>query len=447
MNRGVFCDALAVALPPWVMGACGVTAILLWLLHRPEWRPLAWGLVAAGAMIAGWRARGHFFRDQNAAAWLDRQRELHGLGALAQDGVALPAELGERLAQAVRGGRLALRWSRLARPLFLPLVTLLALQSIPWKSEVIVARGERAMIQQRLDRHQERLETLEQEKLLPESDLAELKKELEDLNRTVERSGSDPMVLEATDRMAEQMAKMEATALNRLQASLETANSLQELTVAGKAMEDWQKTELRTRAAELLQKMKELGLGEKELGEMGNETVAEMMRAYLSGSQGQMPENPQAAEEMAEAMKKWLQAKADRAGEYKLGGAAEGSYLTETEEERQALRDSSRTTSGGPGKGGVSRGRGDADLTFEDEKHLEDKAFKPRMLPEGASPSADHSLTISVQALDPKAAPTADRATLTPAAEAAARTEGRGAAVPLRHREVVRKYFSSEPGK
>ena len=62
------------------------------------------------------------------------------------------------------------------------------------------------------------------------------------------------MVLEATDRMAEQMAKMEASALNRLQASLETANSLQELTATGKAMEDWQKTELRTRAVELLQK-------------------------------------------------------------------------------------------------------------------------------------------------------------------------------------------------
>ena len=448
LNRGVLLDAASIIMPGWFLGACGAMLCFLLLFQRPEWRIFAWVFVGAGLIMLLLRTRNRFFHHKNAAAWLDRQNALHGLGVLIQDGVALPFPLATELNKKLSRDGLQWRWKRVLQPMFLPMASLLILQFIPWPQDKAVERGNQAIIQQHLSQQLERLGTLEQEKLLPDADLAEMKKEIEEINRLVEEHGGDPTLLENMDRMAEQIAKAEARALSDLNASLQSATSLQQLTSAGQAMEAWQKSEMKSRFSELLQKMKEFGgLSEKDLAGLGNQELSEMLRMYLAGNGGELPTDPKALEAMAEALQQLLKMKADKAGQCKLGVGPDGSYLTETEEERQALKAAclaGKIANGQPGTGGVDRGRADADLAFGDERRLDDKTFHARQLPEGVSPSPDNSITISVQALDPKASPLADPLAASKAPEGIAQVEGRGSSVPLRHRETVRHYFNSE---
>jgi hypothetical protein len=439
LNLGVFLHAAAGVVSIWTIAACLLTAALLFLLSRPELRPIALPLVLVGLLISWFRARKQFFSEKQTSAWLDAHGNLSGLGALKQDGVKLPTYLEERLSSVIPNQMgLRVRWVRVLGPLTLPIVSLVVLQLLPWVSDANATRS-RPIVFDQIQKQQERLDELERENLLPDADLALMKKELEELNRSADSQPNDPMLLEASDRLAEQMARAELAALDDIRAAMEHATSLQQLTSAGKAMEQWQIAEAKARLPELLQKLKEMGLNPNSLAGLKNDELAEMMRSYLAGSQGEFPTDPESYAKMMQAMKEWAQMKEQQAGQCQLGSGCDstGSYLTE--KLGQGL-----VGMGKPGSGGVSRGRGDAELTFGEEVHLENKAFQPRMLPHGKSPSADHSFPLSVEMLDPMAQPKAEKNGSDQASDSSAKTEGRSAPVPLRYRKTVNQYFKTE---
>ncbi|MDD2707808.1 MAG: hypothetical protein PHV34_07330 [Verrucomicrobiae bacterium] len=443
LNGGVLVENLFHHLPACLIASIGLTLVVLLALQKPSWRPLAILPLGASLILAWQRSRRRFFTNRQAAAWLDARHALHGLGTLAQDGVPLSAPLGQNLARGHFPPRLHWRWMKLLRPAIAPVLTLLVLQLIPWKTTSPSATRS-IPIHKQIRRQLERIQTLEKTGLLPGRELDGFKREIEDLNRAAGAYAGDPPTLEAADRLSEQLAKSESNLLNQLRSCADAVNSLQQFAVTGKAMETWQSAELKTQTAELLQKMKDLGLdSDPALSQLNNKELAEIMRAYLAGANAELPKNPGELQNMLDTMRQWLKTKADKASQCQLGAGCSDHFITETEAERQALKSACSGVSGQPGKGGNDRGRADAELTYGDETRLDDKAFQARLLPDGASPSADQSLTLSIQALPPKATPLAGAATPSSSAAAStAKTEGHGAAVLLRHRETVRRYFT-----
>ena len=95
-----------------------------------------------------------------------------------------------------------------------------------------------------------------------------------------------------------------------------------------------------------------------------------------------------------------------------------------------------------PGRGGINRGRADAEMTWGDESTKQGVRFKEMEIPQGV-PDRDGELLRS-RLTEPQADPVA------PSGRAAARTStetvgGEAAKQNLRprHREVIKKYFGS----
>jgi hypothetical protein len=99
-----------------------------------------------------------------------------------------------------------------------------------------------------------------------------------------------------------------------------------------------------------------------------------------------------------------------------------------------------------PGRGGVSRGRGDAPLTWTDLSSPEGAGFKDIRLAAASMPSPDAAKPIGLSAAAPDAKPSA--APLQPGALTSAQAApqaGRSAVILPRHRAAVERYFQSPP--
>ena len=97
-----------------------------------------------------------------------------------------------------------------------------------------------------------------------------------------------------------------------------------------------------------------------------------------------------------------------------------------------------------PGKGGVNRGRGDAQLTWKDPASEEGVKFQEKALPQGQLDSLRQSNLIGVstgapEVVDPAAVSLAQSAALG-SAQAGGGSANRQTILP-RHREAVNKYF------
>lgn len=96
---------------------------------------------------------------------------------------------------------------------------------------------------------------------------------------------------------------------------------------------------------------------------------------------------------------------------------------------------------GRPGKGGVTRGRGDAEMIWGEESPGRTDAFEPEQLPNGRFLDPEQSRQVGVSAAAPEVDPTAEAAGTQPTAEAAARSAWRRRLAPA-HRAAVKKFFA-----
>lgn len=122
--------------------------------------------------------------------------------------------------------------------------------------------------------------------------------------------------------------------------------------------------------------------------------------------------------------------------------------LAEESERMDACRGKGECEGGNcrkPGSGGISRGRGDAEISFGDESNPDNIKFKEVVLPPGAldDPKDDvQNFTKGVPEEDPAAS--APRGSSRQAADASG-AESWSRQLNPRHRDVVRKYFQTRP--
>ena len=97
-----------------------------------------------------------------------------------------------------------------------------------------------------------------------------------------------------------------------------------------------------------------------------------------------------------------------------------------------------------PGSGGISRGRGDATLTWGDESTLENTKFKESVLPPGMlDKPRDEVVGITIAAPETDIAESAPRSAARAATAASGDETWKGTVRP-RHRSVVKRYFDKQ---
>lgn len=95
----------------------------------------------------------------------------------------------------------------------------------------------------------------------------------------------------------------------------------------------------------------------------------------------------------------------------------------------------------GPGRGGVSRGRGDAELMFGEESPGRTDAFEARALDPARNLDLEHSTMLGVGAGAPRVAPEGEAAGGGDIQASAGSNAWRRRLAP-RHRDAVRDFFA-----
>jgi len=97
----------------------------------------------------------------------------------------------------------------------------------------------------------------------------------------------------------------------------------------------------------------------------------------------------------------------------------------------------------GASSGGVSRGRGDADMTWGTEAQGDTSRFEAKALPDAQYRDADHSAVVGVGASTPEVAPVAESAGNADVELSTGRAAWKRRLAP-HHREAVKTFFTPE---
>lgn len=439
----------------WVMVWAAV-GLGLRVAFRVETSQLWWGLLglaAAAAVGVYWGIRQTPSPAMVRAA-LDSRGGLGGLLMAEGDG-----EIGDWDARIEQVPQPAIRWqsSRPWKLLAMGTAFLTAVFLMP--DAYLPAAGESALdIGGEMQKLTEKMEVLKQEQILPPEKVNVLEKELEQLRQ--EASGNDPAkTLESLDHLEQSFSKAAAEAAESAIKDTEKANQAQELAQAlDGIVGQLDSSQLGDAMKQLAQMAEQAAAENSSLAENLSDALKDALKN--ASQKGNLSESQ--LNELAEALKncqagqcnkigRMVQAKlidaalleaCRRAGQ--CDSAELAAMLSQCKNGKQladaiaCLRDGA----GLPGRGGVSRGRADAAMTWSQGTEKGDAEFKEKVLPPAAAASLKDSQTVAVSAADPTAKAPAGGSTggVLEGAKAGG-GEARTQIILPEHRQSVQRYF------
>lgn len=448
---------LALVLSAGALFAAGLLALLLRILASPPLLPLALLLLAAAllpfvpAALAAWR------RTPSAGqclAWLDAAGSSGGLLLMAGHPGAeawkdrLPASLPEP----------RLRWRESRRP-----AVWLAAAAFAAAVVLVPARLVHAVLAAPLDLSpliaplQEKAAALIEPDVTPPENLESWRQELE--ASAALQDGTDPArALEALDQLREQIEQAGAQTADQLMQEQELMRAAQAAaeSLQGAFAEGGAGSEAATAS---LAAFNQFAAGQEWPAALTNTLPADLLAALPAGTL-----TPEQLDALAKLLKDAGDLKAGQLGRLVDAQLVEasrcppGSLCTNGAACEAALARFLDNQEGGdalaacfsgegkPGRGGVSRGRGDAPLTWTDPSSAAGIGFKDIKLTSASTPSLDAAKPVGFSAAAPDATPGA--AILQPGALAGAAPAplaGRQAVILPRHRAAVDRFFQSTP--
>ena len=268
---------------------------------------------------------------------------------------------------------------------------------------------------------------LKQEALITPEEEERIEEQIERIRQGAEER-VDPSSWEAADALREQVVaglteKQEA--VKWAQESLARLAAAADALGAGESLSNAQTAEL-TKALEKLAKT----------GLMAG--ASEKLRGMLQA--GKIPTDPKALRELAASLGKHL---AEMNGKFANAAGLGKEFGRFDPSEFPVASEASPDGDGLPGRGGVNRGRGDADLTWGKESALFDR-FKSKPLPPGAARSPDDWAPIVSLPGAPQESPAASaQSAARDYAAAAGQAAWRRSLAP-RHQTAVKKYFAKD---
>lgn len=419
-NTGLALDAGAWGLAGW-MCVAGVALIVVKVAGLLTWiQP--WHVLATCVpvlVVAGAAALRRSYSRADAAAWLDLKGECGG-AVIAGTGSSAP-----RVAPAVRP-------LPLLRRLVLPAVLLAASLVVPW-----IPRSGNAVstvaIEHRARVVDERIERAKKLDILDEKATMELRESLKKAQANA--AASPEAAVEAMDQVQKKLGEKILEAAESRREALEAAHDLH-VQKGGDAGEDLAKAaqdlpsrhDLPPELREALEKMRQQGGPEGAAGTMDPKALEELGKMLEGAHALELQNIGKASELLADAEAKGVLESLTGEGGCQ-GGGEPGSAA--------ALGNI-------PGQGGVTRGPGDAPLTFGDESDGSKVKFKPVPLKPGkkiAPGAMAGTKTVVGGTTPPEEFQPGGRVDVTLA------DEGGSTAGPVLgpyHSEVVSKYFEKE---
>ncbi|MEM6391596.1 MAG: hypothetical protein AAF797_02355 [Planctomycetota bacterium] len=315
---------------------------------------------------------------------------------------------------------------------------------------------------------EEQVEVLEEERVLDRSEAERLREAAKQIEAGAQ--GSDPSkTWEALDHLAEEVQQSADEAVELAKRRAQEAAAAGTLAEALEQGGDGLTPEQRGDAMRALSDLMEAAAGEPTLGGMElpeglAEALAEALEG-LGGMDGQAGEgmaiDPELLEQLAEAMRGRegeLREMLEALGEAGLadGEAAEGGEMVDASELLEFLEGceggqcsaaSVLVACKGAGSGGINRGPGHVELTWQDPSSEEGAGFEPEALPRSRVVDVEAARRLGVTRGRPEAIEGATGSAGS-ALEGAAAGDGSAmdAVVLPRHRGAVRRYFDrAEP--
>jgi hypothetical protein len=311
----------------------------------------------------------------------------------------------------------------------------------------------RLRVETEVEKLAEKVELLKEEKILPPERAKSLEMALDQLQR--EASGNDPAkTWEAMDHLEQSIAQASAEAAEDAARDAEKAAKAEELATA------LEKSQGQMSEQELSEAMKVLAKDVQRAAEddalLADELSEELQDDCENGSLSpeQLPELAQAlgkckGSELRKLRKLAAARLIDAAlldlmeGQCEIDPDALAALLSQSDDSSD-LEDLLAQTDQ-PGRGGVTRGRGDAAMTWADGVERDDVAFQEKVLPPGAAAALKDSQLQGISVGDPTAAEPSEA---TAGGSLDVSTAGRGSArtqvILPEHRKVIQRYFARE---
>lgn len=449
-------DWLAVYL--FVLGS----AVLITKLAMPEFWPNVLWLVSGAvpvAFAAWWISGRELFSRTESVALLDNRLEA---GGLLMTLCEAPDELWEeRLPQFETLWKTSLpqyRPVRFARQMAGPFVFVLAACLVPLREVDAAPTLKNTAGEQATSQLQELLTELEKSDVLEEEEKQELEEEIAKL---VEETKETPLThekWETVDALQDRMRmRVETTAaeLVTAQQSLAALKNAADGDFAKLSIESMEM--LSKDVLETLQKMADKGAFDNVPKNLKDQ-LQRLMKNSNGNGKFQLPKAPKELSELLNELDGFLQSESKKLSELRSkckGGNCKGCPGCEAGCECSGPADVACTcpncpnaggqcAGGNPGSGGISRGRGDASLTWGDESTLENTKFKESVLPPGMlDKPRDEVVGITIAAPETDVADSAPRSAARAATAASGDETWKGTVRP-RHRSVVKRYFDKQ---
>ncbi len=461
LRFGQFLDAAADLLAGSLFVFGGL--VLVVKLTLPEfWQHALWaGVGVLPATVLGWwLATRQRFTPLEALAVLDSRLQAGGLLLALSE--APDVEWQRRLPQLEELWQRSLPKVRpvsFVRRLTLPLLFAVAAGLIPAREVVAEPTSFSTAGQQATAELQELFEELEEAKVLEDEDELQINEEIEKLVEETQQTPLNHEKWETVDALRERLKLRVDTAGVSVEAARSALSSLAEAT-SGDMLDvsPEQLEQLRKESLETLQKLADKGVFDRM-----SPDLKEQLQRLMKDGELQLPEDAGERSELLGELSEFLDQESDRLselrskcegqGECQSCGKCENGCLCSGPEDAACLcpncskgkcSSGSKSGSGRPGSGGVSRGRGDAPLTWGDESTDENVKFKETILPPGSEDlPRDEVIGLTISEPDDEAAASAPRSAARGSTAASGDEIWRRRIRP-RHRAVVRGYFDRE---
>lgn len=430
----------------WVAGFCMVAgvAFLAIKLYAPQLWPVAiWALLLVIPVLvnAWWRSHADRFTGPQSVALLDKRIDAGGLlMAVAESPDSrwephLPAakELWDKALPAWRPWRMA-RVS--AGPvLFLLLTCWIAPRSLP-----NVTSNPTDVSGEEITRLTQLLEELKENQVLEKEEEETLR---EEINRLAEATRYQPLTHENWETVDALRQRMEMN-LDERRAELArlagSAAALERALASDGENESDETRSMRDRLQEMLEQANLVGGGGG--GAQSNQANGEARQGNGDPRQPgefRLPEDPEALAQALRELQDVIDAEMKKLAQAGMCSQCQGNGEPCAECQGNQGRDGD----GLPGRGGVSRGRADAEMSWGEEADQQGVRFKEMLFPKGI-PDPEGEL-IKIQMAAPNADPAAPGARAGGnAGEGGTGGEAWKQTLRPRHREAVRDYFGGQ---
>lgn len=410
----------------------GSAVLAVKLLFPSGWPHVLW--LALGAVpvagVAWWLVQRERFTRLEAVAMLDRKLNAGGLlMTLNESPDEVWAERLPHLESEWRDSLPRVRPVRFARYLSLPLLFAFAACFVPLREAQPHPIVPNLAGQQASQELAELLEVVEEAPVLEEEEKQELREEIEALIEETEQTPLTHEKWETVDALRERL-KMQVDAASVTASNAHNAvASLSD----GAEMSPERMAQLEQDVLDALEKMAAAGAFKSASAKMQSQ-----MQNLLKQGSLQLSKDPSARQQQLADLKKFLKSECDKLAQCQgkcKGGECSGDKFSNNPRESNSNK---------PGRGGVNRGRGDADMTWGDESDDAGAKFKEVALPPGFLDDSENETvgtTLTVPEVDPAAA--------APRGAQRSNSSASGSDTwsrPLRprHRSIVRRYFDTQ---